>query len=75
MTDDLNKSCVSWVAIKVISPAVGRIVRSWNSHQIPGRNGGIPNVLARTSDCTTRLQPASIPKTWEVAYQQRVCKT
>lgn len=32
MTDDLNKFFVSWVAIKVISPAVGRFARSWNSH-------------------------------------------
>ena len=61
MTDDLNKFCVSWVAIKVISPAVGRFIRSWNSHRIPGRNGAIPSVLDRMSDHATRLQPASIP--------------
>ena len=61
MTDDINKFYVSWVAIKVISPAVRKFVRPWNSHRIPGRNGGIPTVLARTSDRATRIQPPSIP--------------
>ena len=50
MTDELTKFCVSWVTINVVSPAVKNFV-SWNFHRIPGRSGGIPNVLARISHC------------------------
>ena len=61
MTDELTKFCVSWVTINVVSPAVKNFVVSWNSHRIPGRSGGIPNVLARISHCTTELQPSVVP--------------
>lgn len=61
MTDELTKFCVSWVTINVVSPAIKNFVGSWNSHRIPGRSGGIPNVLARVSNCTTELQPSTVP--------------
>ncbi len=59
--EEIDKFCVSWVAINVTYPAVTRFVSSWNSHRIPGRSGGIPNVLARVSDQTPHLLPATVP--------------
>jgi len=61
MNDDLTKFCVSWVTINVLTPAIQKFVSSWNSHRIPGGNGGVPNVLARVSNETTPLQSASVP--------------
>ena len=61
MTNDVTKFCVSWVTINVVSPAVESFVSSWNAHRIPGRDGGIPIVLAWTRNQATHLQRLSIP--------------
>ena len=60
MTNDITKFCVSWVTINVILCGVEKFISSWNAHRIPGSNGGIPNVLARIMDHTTRLPPGTI---------------
>lgn len=61
MNDGCTKFCVSWVTINIVSHAITRFVASWNSHRLPGRYGGIPNVLARLTDQTTQVLPGTIP--------------
>lgn len=65
-------SFVSTVSVMVISKAIEHFFSSWNSHQISGRNGGIPNVLARSSNRVTLLRPTDVPTMIEavVAYEQ-----
>ena len=58
MSNELHKFCVSWVTIQVIAPAVTTFVSSWNSHVIPGRNGGVPIDLANRAQ-----QIGSVPST------------
>ena len=41
MNNEMHKFCVSWVTIKVIATAITTFVGAWNSHRVPGRNGGI----------------------------------
>ena len=62
MGEELIKFCVSWVTIKVIETAVLTFVNAWNSHRIPGPQGGIPNVLALHRNVTV-LPISSIPST------------
>ena len=52
-----HKQCVSCVSIMVISESVGNFISAWNLHRIPGRNGEIPNVLARSASEATQLNP------------------
>lgn len=63
MTDELTKFCVSHVTIMVITCAVKRFMCAWNSHRIPGRNGGIPSVLARINNRTSQIHSHQIPNT------------
>ncbi len=63
MEDEITKFCVSYVTIMVISNALADFVSAWNSHRIPGRNGGIPSMLARTTNQVTQLNPTHIPST------------
>ncbi len=58
--------CVSCVSLKVISPPLNAFIESWNSHRIPGRNGGIPNDLAALSTrCINPLQQSVVPSVAE----------
>ena len=61
MSNGVTKFCVSSVSIMVISKAVHNFVCSWNCHRIPGRNGGIPNVLAQNANRVTQLSPIYVP--------------
>lgn len=61
MTDGITKFSVSWVTIRVVASPINQFVRSWNAHRIPGRSGGIPNVLARSTCRTTTLTSAQVP--------------
>ena len=45
MADEVCKFCVSWVTINVMASAVQSFIEAWNSHSIPGPNGGIPIIL------------------------------
>ena len=68
MEDKVTKFCVSHVTIMVMSNAIMDFISAWNSHRIPGRAGGIPNVLARTTNRLTALNPNLVPST-EAAVQ------
>ena len=61
MTDNVVKFCVSWVTIKTLTPAIEAFVSAWNCHRIPGRNGGIPNMLARANNQVTPISRQNIP--------------
>lgn len=61
MRDDIHKFSVSWVCIKVISFPLRTFIESWNSHRIPGRNGGIPNNLATSTREILPLPDSSVP--------------
>ncbi len=61
MNDEITKFCVSWVTISVMACAVHTFITAWNSHRIPGPDGGIPNVLAAQSNSTVQLHPTSVP--------------
>ena len=65
MGNEVTKFCVSCVSIMVISESVANFISAWNSHRIPGRNGGIPNVLARSASEATQLNPIDVPSTNE----------
>ena len=56
---------VSCASIMVISELVANFISAWNSHRISGRNGGIPNVLARGASEATQLNPIDVPLTNE----------
>ena len=60
ITDDLTRFCVSWTTIHAIEPA---FIATWNDYCLPGCSGGIPNILARMTNQTTRLNPSIIPTT------------
>ena len=42
MRNEVHKFCVLWVTIQVVAPAIPAFIHSWNSHKLPGQNGGIP---------------------------------
>ena len=63
MGEGVTKFCVSWVTIKVIE--VLTFVHAWNSHRIPGPQGGIPNVLALHRNITV-LPSTSVPSTPQI---------
>ena len=65
MSDEI-KFCVSWVSINVVSHAIHTFVEAWNSHRIPGLNGGIPNVLSIQQSSVVHLHPTSVPSTARV---------
>ena len=73
MGNEVTKFCVSCVSIMVISEPICNFISAWNSHRIPGPNGGIPNVLARSTNRVTCLNPANIPSTVDVvaSHEQR----
>ena len=60
------KFCVSWITIHVMQDAIKTFIQSWNNHRIPGREGGIPNVMAFHNNEVTVLNPTFIPSTSEV---------
>lgn len=64
MGDELTKFCVSWVTIKVIEVAFQTFVQAWNSHRIPGPQGGIPNTQALHSNIT--MTSNSVPSTSQI---------
>ncbi len=47
MEDEVTKVSVSNVTI--FSNALADFVSAWNFHRIPGRRGGIPNILPRAT--------------------------
>ena len=57
MGNEVTKFCVSYVSIMVISESVANFISAWNSHRIPGRNGGISIVIARNASEATQLNP------------------
>ncbi len=63
MEDEVTKFCVSCVTIMAISNALADFVSAWNCLRIPGRNGGIPNMLARATNQVTQLHPTNFPST------------
>ncbi len=63
MEDEVTKVSVSRVTIMVILNALADFVSTWNSHRIPGRRGGIPNLLARATSRVMYLSPGQIPST------------
>ena len=65
MRNEVHKFCVSWVTIQVVAPAVTTFVRAWNSHRLPGRNGGIPNELAVCIRQISPLLPQFVPSVSE----------
>ena len=66
MADEVCKFCVSWVTISVMANAVHNFIDAWNSHSIPGPNGGIANVLAAQTNAVVRLMPRYVPTTPEI---------
>ena len=66
MADEVSKFCVSWVTISVMASAVYTFIEAWNSHCIPGPNGGVPNVLATRTNAAVRLMPESVPTTSQI---------
>ena len=62
MGDNVTKFCVSWVVISVMESPIKDFISAWNSHRIPGRNGGIPNQLASHNGITP-LSPSVVPST------------
>ena len=72
MSNEITKFCVSSVSIMVISRAIDLFVSSWNCHRIPGRNGGIPNMLAQNATGITRLSSFHVPTTTEAVSSHEV---
>lgn len=68
MGNEVTKFCVSWITIHVMQDAIKTFIQSWNNHRIPGRGGGIPNVMALHNNRVTVLNPTSIPSTAEVLH-------
>ena len=60
MGDDVTRLCVSWVTIRVMQSGIERFFAAWNSHRIPGPEGGIPNELASRNSHITQLNPSYI---------------
>ena len=63
MGNDVTRFCVSWVTIRVMQSGIERFVAAWNSHRIPGPEGGIPNELASRNSRVTQLNPSYILST------------
>lgn len=72
MSNEVTRFCVSSVSIMVILRAVDHFISSWNCHRIPGRNGGIPNVLAQNANRVTRLSSFCVPTTVEAVSSHEV---
>ena len=62
----MHKFCVSWVTVQVVAPAINTFIRAWNSHCLPGRNGGAPNQLAARTREISSLLPQHVPSVSEV---------
>ena len=60
MGSETTKFCVSWVTIRVMNS------HAWNSHRIPGPDGGIPDIIFAQNNHVTSLPPNAIPSTQEV---------
>ena len=56
-----HKFAVSRVTIRVVLSPILAFIRAWNSHRIPGQNGGIPNVLAEVTSQISALNPSLVP--------------
>ena len=65
MRNEVHRFCVSWVTIRVIAPAILSFVHAWNAHRLPGRNGGVPNVLAARTRRICTLLPMQVLSTTE----------
>jgi len=61
MGNSLHKFSVFWVTIRLIASPVATFVTAWNSHTIPGRNGGIPDTLAARTCHISPLPPSQVP--------------
>ena len=56
---------VSWVTIRVIASPIAAFVSAWNSHTIPGQNGGIPGVLASRTCLIHAIPSSQVPSVLE----------
>ena len=65
MRDSLHKFSVSWITIRLAASPVAAFVNAWNSHTIPGRRGGIPDVLAARAYQISLLTPSQVPSVHE----------
>ena len=65
MRDSLHKFSVSSVTIRLAASPVVAFVNAWNSHTIPGRRGGIPDVLAARAYQISPLTPSQVPSVHE----------
>ena len=65
MRNDLHKFSVLWVTIHVVASPVAAFINVWNSHTIPGRNGGIPDILASRTCRIHGLYPSQVPSVIE----------
>lgn len=63
MEDNIHKFAVSWVAIKLAWSPGATFIDAWNAHNIPGRSGGIPNMLAANTRQISALCLSHVPST------------
>lgn len=61
----MTKFCASWVTIRVMESGITQFIQAWNSHRIPGPQGGIPSVLSQQRNIVT-LSSAVVPSTAEI---------
>ena len=65
MRNEVHKFSVSWVTIRVIASPIAAFVSAWNSHTIPGQNGGIPGVLASRTRLIHAIPSSQVPSVLE----------
>ena len=65
MRNDLHKLSVSWVTIHVVASPAATFVSAWNSHTIPGRNGGVPYILAARTRQISPIPQSQVPSVSE----------
>ena len=61
LLNDTHKFCVSSVAIGVSYPATVNLIEAPNTQLIPGRSGGVPNVMAQRTQAPAQPLAASVP--------------
>ena len=65
MQNEVHKFSVSWVTIRVIASPIAAFVSAWNSHTVPGRNGGIPDDLATRVRGIRPISSSQVPSLLE----------
>ena len=63
MGSETTKFCVSWVTIRVMNS------HAWNSHRIPGPDGGIPDIIFAQNNLVTSLPPTSTQEVFRMHEQ------